>query len=331
MSNESRRTRLRGALAWVGLGFSTFSLLLVLPTLIDQSDGAGSFADDLGLLLWTPLLILALCALTRTLGPRALIGALLAGFFGTVSMATMVGRPIIERFGTDSSFAIALWVPLTEELLKLAPVALLLFLCRNRERRPSTGDIVLYGAVIGLGFTVHENALLGRNIDGGWFGHLPFSLFVPSLTSATNGAQSMLVGGHMVYTALAALGLAVTMTYRRIRWARLAAPIAFGVVLLEHATVNQLTSTPEGADLSAWAQASSMLTLGGHLSVVLLITGLGAVTWHESRLLQPRTDPAAPSVLRRWGANVFRPARADVARRAAVLAHSSATANRRSF
>ena len=324
----SRSRRLQ-ALTWIGLGFSVFSLLVVLPTLVDQSGGASSFAGDLALLLWTPCLVVALCALTRTLGPRALLGALFAGFFGTVSLATMVGRPVIDRLGADSSFAVVLWAPLTEELLKLAPVALVLFVCRNRAARPSTGDLTLYGAAIGLGFTVHENALLGRNIDGGWFAHLPFSVLVPSLTTVSNGAESMVVGGHMVYTALAALGLAVTMTYRRVPWARLAAPVAFGVVLLEHATVNQLALTTGDGDLPAWAQVGHAITLGGHLSVVLLLAGLAIVTWHESQLLH--VSSSADSLLRTWCARVFRPAAGDVVRRSTVMARATKPVERTYF
>ena len=51
----------------------------------------------------------------------------------------------------------------------------------------------------------------------------------------------MLAGGHIVYTALVALGLAVGLLYgRRFRWAWLAMPVTFVVVVLEHMIVNEL-------------------------------------------------------------------------------------------
>lgn len=84
------------------------------------------------------------------------------------------------------------------------PVAIFLLLAvRSRQFRPSVGDVVLFGVTVAAGFSMYENILYARGTGGGWLDNLPFSPALPFLS--THG--SMLVGGHVVYTALASLGL----------------------------------------------------------------------------------------------------------------------------
>jgi hypothetical protein len=69
---------------------------------------------------------------------------------------------LIERFGTSDAATLGLWVPLTEEAIKLIPVAVVLFAAlRRSDRRPSALDVMLLGAWAGAGFAIYESATFG--------------------------------------------------------------------------------------------------------------------------------------------------------------------------
>ncbi len=276
----------RQIVTWVGLGLSSLTFVIALPRLFRSGGGANVLVSAFQF-TWTIALLLGCFALTRTVGARVLVGTFFGGFFGTVSLALLVGHPVINHFGPDSPFAVALWGPLTEEALKLLPVAIFLLMSLlNTRVRPSIGDAVLLGVVAAVGFSVHENALYGRGTNGGWFAHLPFSLFAPSITTMPGGQDTMLVGGHVVYTALTSLGLAITVAYwRRSKLARLAAPMTFAVAVLEHMTVNRF-SMSYLAEPPLWARVAHIATLGGYLSSILLVGGLAAITFIEWRLVR---------------------------------------------
>ena len=279
----SRRAQVLRIVSWVGLGTSCLTFLASLPALVHQG-GAGNVA--LGALesAWIVGVLLVALAPGRTAGPLALIGSFLGGYLGTVSLAVLVGRPVVDHFGGDSPVAASVWGPLTEEVLKLVPVTILVLVGRRiRPGRPPVVDAVLIGTVVAAGFALHENALYGRGTEGGWFANPPFSVLFPTLRTATDGARTMLEGGHIVYTALTALGLAVTVGYwHRHRVARLAAPLAFLVVLGEHATVNRL-GLAAGSVTPPWTKVGYLLSLGGYLSTVLLCGGLATVAVLEWR------------------------------------------------
>jgi hypothetical protein len=98
--------------------------------------------------------------------------------------------------------------------------------------------------------------------------------------------NGMLVGGHVVYTALTSLGLAVTLLYgSRARLARYAFPVTLALTIFEHMTVNRLVLI--GSDDPGWfAQVSLIVTLWGYLSTLLLIAGVAAVAAFETSLLR---------------------------------------------
>ncbi|MDT4917364.1 MAG: PrsW family intrarane metalloprotease [Pseudonocardiales bacterium] len=310
--------------SWVGLGVSTVTLLFALPRLFDHGGGAGRVLGNAAAVGWTLLLITLAIAPVRTFGPRAVAGAWFSGFFGVISLSTLVGRPVVKHFGSDSAFAVAFWVPFTEEVLKLAPVALLLVIAtRNRQARPSVGDAVLFAATVGGGFAVYENALYARSV-GGWTAHPPLSLLVPSLQTTSDGrGTTVLVGGHLVFTAVTGLGLALTLAYRRrFRGAWLAAPVSFAAVLIEHAMANELSLVSAGATRPLWLTVARVITLDGYLSTILLMGGLGLVAVVERRLVRttgmvphPPRDAAVRKYLRS-----LRPEQRVVAGRAVALA-----------
>jgi RsiW-degrading membrane proteinase PrsW (M82 family) len=274
----------RNIVAWAGLAVSAVTLLAALPRLFAHGGGAGRVVGNTVAVAWTVLLIVFAIRHVRTLGPRALVGAWFSGFFGVLSLATLAGRPVVDHWGATSAFAVVFWVPLTEELLKLLPVALVLLLTRRQGGRFSAGDAVLFGAVVGGAFTVNENALYARPV-GGLGAHVPVSLLIPSVPHTSGFA---LAGGHLVYTALAALGLAITVIYRRrVRWAVWAAPVALADVVLEHAAWNQNGLDAAGANRPLWLVFAHIVTLDGWLSSLLLIAGVAWVAVVERRLVAP--------------------------------------------
>jgi RsiW-degrading membrane proteinase PrsW (M82 family) len=284
--NGTKSSRMPDALqllSWIGLATSLVTLALSTPKLVDEGGGWGVILGNLAQYGWTILLLLVVFVKTRTIGARALLGAALGGFFGVSSLAVWAGKPFVDRLGPQSVFVMTVFAPVTEELLKLMPVAIFLLLARRSRRfRPSIGDAVLFGITVACGMSMYENILYARDTYGGWFATLPFSPAMPFI-HMQNG---MLVGGHVVYTALTSLGLAVTLLYgSRARLARYALPVTLAVTVFEHMTVNRLVHI--GSDDLGWfAQWSLVVTLWGYLSTLLLVAGVAAVVAFETRLMR---------------------------------------------
>jgi RsiW-degrading membrane proteinase PrsW (M82 family) len=276
-------TRVVPLLSSLGLAASLVTLAIAAPKLVDEGGGAAMVAGNIVQYGWTIALLLLLFVRTRTIGFRALAGAALGGFFGVSSLAVLIGKPFVDRLGPESVFVMTVFAPVTEELLKLMPVALFLLLAtRSRQFRPSIGDAVLFGTTVACGMSMYENILYARGTDGGWLANLPFSPALPFL----HMQGSMLVGGHVVYTALTSLGLAITIIYgRRVRLARYALPVTLAIAIFEHMTVDRLVLI--GSDEPGlFARFSLLITLYGYLSTVLLLVGVAAVASVESRVLQ---------------------------------------------
>jgi RsiW-degrading membrane proteinase PrsW (M82 family) len=295
--SETKGFRLPGLLqmlSWVGLAASLTTLAISTPRLIEQGGGAATVFGNIAQYAWTIALLLVAFAWTRTIGVRALAGAALGGFFGVSSLAVLVGKPLVDRYGPDSAFVLTVFAPVTEELLKLMPVALFLLLAmRSRQFRPSVADAVLFGVTVASGFSLYENILYARGTGGGWLENLPFSPALPFLSMH----GSMLVGGHVVYTALTSLALAVTIIYgSRVRLARFALPVALAIVLIEHMTVNQLVIL--GSDEPGiLVRFCLLITLWGYLSTIALLGGIGAVVVYERRVMK-RGGGTLPAELR---------------------------------
>jgi RsiW-degrading membrane proteinase PrsW (M82 family) len=280
-------------LSWAGLAASLGTLALSAPKLIEEGGGAGVVFSNLAQYLWTIALLVLVFARTRTIGVRALTGAALGGFFGVSTLAVLIGKPFVDRLGAQSVFVMTVFAPVTEELLKLMPVALFLLLAmRSRQFRPSIADAVLFGTTVACGMSMYENILYVRGTDGGWLANLPFSPALPFL----HMQGSMLVGGHVVYTALTSLGLAITLIYgRRVRLARYALSVTLAVAIFEHMTVDRLVLI--GSDeLGLFARLSLLITLGGYLSTLLLLAGIAAVAVFESRVMQRGGDTLPASL-----------------------------------
>ena len=283
-ASSSRRAQVILFLSVVGVAVSVGNLALALPTLL-KAGGPGPFIGNALGSLWTMALLAVVTILTRTFTWRAVFGAFFVGLFAVPALAELIERPAILALGAQSTLAIAVVVPITEEVLKALPMLIIVLLAwRHRDARPSAGDIVLAGVAVGAGFALYEDALFGRGTGGGWTQAPPFSLLIPSIQSAQGGGTTMLAAGHVVWTATVALGLAIAVLYtHRFRLAWLALPIALAAVLLEHMTANGLSVVPFGGSAPPWVHLTSLLTLDGALSTLLLIAGLAAITTLETR------------------------------------------------
>lgn len=290
-ASSPTRARVLSIVSNVGLAISTVTLVASLPHLTGAG-GTGKFVGDVFAHLWTLALLTIAAGPIRTLGWRAYAGVGFVGFLAVPAMSRLVGTPVVHQLGSDSLVATALWAPVTEEVLKASPVLLILLLvARRADVRPAALDVLLLGTWTGAGFALYEDATYGR---GGfaWSADAPFSLLVPSELRA-GGGSSIVAGGHLVYTGLLALGLGISVLYRRrYRWAWLAAPVAFLVVLGEHIAVNaQPLLTRTGAE-PAVERILSPLTLGGRLSTLMLIAGVIGAVIIERRSIRPVSPPA---------------------------------------
>lgn len=268
----------------VGLIVAVLSALAALP-LITKAGGAGLLTLDLAAQLWTVGILFAAAGPARTLGWRALLGAFLLGFLGIVGLARLIGRPVILALGTNSLFAVALWVPVTEEILKLLPLAFMLLFARRRsDARPSLLDVVLLTACAAAGFAVSENASYGR---GGFsLSAAPLiSLLSPAANKGLAFGWPMVQTGHLVHSALIALGIGFIVLYRgRLPRAWIVPVVAISTVLMEHCSQNALVT---GGLNRYVGEFCMIITLGGRLCALLLALGVGYVMMLEWRAFTP--------------------------------------------
>jgi len=220
----------------------------------------------------------------RTLSWRASAGTALAGFLAMTGLARFVGRPMIEHFGTSSVFAVAVWVPLTEEFVKLIPVAIILALAlRRSDSRPSAVDAMLIGAWTGAGFALYESATLGRG-SFSLFTNWMTSLIFPSQGAGRAFGWTVIQSGHLIHTALIALAVAFVAFYgRKMRRSWLVPVVVIACVLLEHCSQNAIVANGLNEVVAKIAIA---LTLGGRMSALLLVTAVAFTVVLELRIVK---------------------------------------------
>jgi hypothetical protein len=287
-ASDAARTRVMNLVSTIALAISVLTVIASLPR-ITKLAGMHAFELDVAAQMWTLALLWIVAGSVRTIGWRAFVGAWLTGFLGLTALARLVGTPLVAKLGTSSIVATALWVPITEELFKLLPVTLVLVMAlRRRSSRPSVLDIVLIAAFTGAGFNSYESATLGR---GGFslFANPLLSLFIPSLGKASVSGWTVVQSGHLVHTALLALGVAFALFYPKQfarRWIVPAAVIA--AVLLEHCSQNAIAT---GHLYEIVGKLSIVLTLGGRLTTLMLIGGVAYVVLLEWRALGRQIVP----------------------------------------
>jgi RsiW-degrading membrane proteinase PrsW (M82 family) len=314
-ATSASRTRITALMSNVGLGISTLAVIAALPRL-SKTGGVELMLIDLIARVWTIGIITAAAGPVRTLGWRTFAGAFLFGFLGLTAFARFLGRPLIVALGTSNVFAAAIWVPLTEEICKMIPVILVLVLAlRRTESRPSLLDLVLIGCWTAAGFAVYENSGYGR---GGFSLTASFmtSLFFPDIMKGSAFGWTVVQNGHLVHTALIALGVGFAFLYRRrLQRAWIVAAAAIAVTLLEHCSQNAIATGHVNAIIG---KALLVITLDGRLSPILLIAGIAYVANIEWRAVGAAFQP------REW----LQPRPAEIQRRGVVLAALQASDGR---
>jgi RsiW-degrading membrane proteinase PrsW (M82 family) len=293
----------------VGLGISGLSVLASLPR-ITQGAGIQTVLIDVLAQFWTLAILTVAAGPVRTLGWRAFAGAALAGFLAITGLARFVGVPVLASLGTSNVLGTAIWVPITEELFKMIPVAIVLRLAlRRSDSRPSALDVMLLGATTGAGFALYENAALARGTFS-LFTNPIVSLFFPSSGRGEAFYWPLAQTGHLVHTALISLAVAFYVFYGRTLRRGWAVPlVAIASVLFEHCSQNAIVAG--GVD-EVVAKITLVLTLGGYLTMVLLIAGVAYVMWFEWRIARSTLD------IKTW----LTPAAAEVSRRSTLLARA---------
>jgi len=272
----------------VGLGISGLSVLVSLPR-ITQGAGIQTFLIDVLAQSWTLGILIVAASPVRTLGWRPFAGAGLTGFLAVTALARFVGVPVLASLGIANVFGSAIWVPITEELFKIIPVAIVLMLAlRRTDSRPSALDVMLLGAFTGAGFALYENAALARG-SFSLFTNPIVSLFFPSSGQGRAFYWPLAQTGHLVHTALIALAVAFYVFYgRTLRRGWIVPLVAIASVLLEHCSQNAIVVG--GVD-EVVGKVALVLTLGGYLTMLLLIASVAYVMWFEWRIVGGAFDP----------------------------------------
>jgi RsiW-degrading membrane proteinase PrsW (M82 family) len=269
-AGADQRARTLRRISLAGLAVGGLAAVSALPV-ITRNGGGPLFVKDAATFGWTLLLVAAAAESVRTMNWRTFVGLGLTAFLGIIAVARAVVRPIVLDLG-DNPVGPALIGPLVETILELTPVALIaLLVAHRRQTRASALDLTLLGAFIGAGYALNENTLFGRG-GGDWGVAAPLTLLSPG--SNAIASPWTLQAGHLVWTALGALGIAITALYRRrLRFAAWAAPMAIALLLAEHVSGNLAVLRPHSSLLAGLR----VITAGGCASLVLLVAGIGLV------------------------------------------------------
>ena len=232
------------SLILLGVSFVTAVVDVVTPivhhSLVPLSQYIGYFFTDLLSFGYGGMLLLVIAVPARTMGWRSILGVLLCGFLAVSSLALVIDTPLVTALGSYNQFVVAFVVPVTEEVLKAAPVAIFALLAaRNLKARPSAVDFGLLGYASGMGFALIEDADYGRAF-GSWDSAPPLSHIFPTTEVVVGFVSQGEIGvGHAVETAFVGLAIGFGVLYRR-RWrfAWIAIPGALALAVIEHCLQN---------------------------------------------------------------------------------------------
>lgn len=175
----------------------------------------------------------------RTIGVRQLVTMFFSGFFLSTMVSFMLTRPVLDQFGSND-FTSALWVASVEELAKALPLLLTLWAyTRRRGQAHGISDLVLMGAAIGAGMTVHEDLLYGRSLSRGTSLFAPFEGAWGWLFPVVSTDWGPSMAWHVGWGAIIGLGLAFASVYRRHRVLSLCFALApLCIAIIDHAAWN---------------------------------------------------------------------------------------------
>lgn len=220
---------LRGVVALTGV-----ALWLVIALLLT------SFDDTLAALIANTGFVAGLfllASLTRTIG---LLTVTRAFMLGALAMAIMLllAQPL-GGLARDPSTTVD---PIAEELLKLTPLALLLWQGRRLSIwQLGATDILLIAVAAGAGFAVVEDAYI--RMSEGWGDTLPFLPTTEIYEDRIRGSR--IIAGHAIWTGLAGLTIGVAWLMAHVRPMLALAPLGFLIATADHISNNSGLSLPE--------------------------------------------------------------------------------------
>lgn len=270
LASVAQRQRVLAIVSSVGLALSAVAVAMSLVVLT-RNGGWGVFGADALAQLWVlvPLTLVAVAA--GTMGLQAGLGMLFIGFLALPSLARVVGSPVLDALDETNVLGHSVWIPVSENLILMLPVAAVALLAVRRSApRPTALGVMLLGAVAGAGFALHENASYGR---GGLNLSVapPLSWLFPTAHGGDTLGTWWFGSGHLVAAALIGLGVGVSLLYRgRFRVAVWAAPLALVVTVAEH-SLNNLIASQSDTPATTVLQ---IVTARGTLSSFLLIAGV---------------------------------------------------------
>lgn len=220
-----------GALALGGLVASVVFLVLELRYLTTLNNEGGTLLRNAGYGAWTIGLLMLVTFPFRTLRVRHVLRLWLLGFFPVMATILLLVR-LTEGFA-EGNLRTAFIVPITEELVKLAPLLVIIAATRmQKTTEPAIVDFVIGGFAIGAGFGLHEDGLWVRDIAGGFDGSWWGRIFPNYLN------DDPFVVAHPGWTALVGLGIGLCWHFRTARFAWLLGFAPLAVATLDHISIN---------------------------------------------------------------------------------------------
>jgi RsiW-degrading membrane proteinase PrsW (M82 family) len=226
--------------------FSWISIFVFLLSFIFLEDSRTVFVQ----FLWSFYVLLQfwLICRSKTLPWKRYVAFFLAGAWLVAPFTNGVVQLFHLVFGGQTSdlWSTAVLTPIAEEVFKLIPVGVYLFLSR-RASSLSLSDYVLIGAATGAGFQFLEET--ARRLTSGFIGYGQslfgqviqwdvFSLFPGYFEESF--LPTRMTSSHAVLTALVVLGIGIAVRWRRrLNLFAYAIPVVFlALVTLDHAVWN---------------------------------------------------------------------------------------------
>jgi len=244
--------------------------------------GAQAFVALAAVAFYLAVLV-AVTGMTRTVPLRSLLSMFM---FGTAAM--IITSFLIKFFGglglAEGTFLRDFFVPLLEEAVKIAAVAVLLWKGRKfASRFYGVSDIILLAAASGAGFSAAEEAALVGNSGAGqllWW--MPVVHVWPDAADA----------GHAIWTTIAGatLAFAVVMGFRK-PWMKRLALCGVAWSFFDHFSHNYTAGHPAGGDF-----LGSVLNVAhgaGWLSIWLMMLLVAAAVFYDLQLLKTNMAPSS--------------------------------------
>lgn len=248
-------------------------------------------------------LVLGATTLTRSMPARYAVSALALGLGVTTALVVGAGHAL-NGAGIDTTEGIGNWgvIPVVEEAIKLAPVAIVAWLYARRRRfEPNPSDWLMLGCAAGAGFAIIENYQLVLNSSGiardmarQYGPHLGPIYLVPAWGSAGYVGHAAATGA-----VAAGYGLGLEMRARGKTWWAAVPAVCAGWIVLEHALVNLYVGTGSDAALVLGnGRLTPWLFAGLVAAVVVLDVARHRATLARSAALRRRVAMCRAALLR---------------------------------